>query len=133
MRITLRKPENLRVLKQYGYPAASDPTILIDVLISRFRYSGSFPHEVGIFIGYPAKDVIGFIEKGSRTLIYQGMWAVFGETGESLFLMNLYRQMERVAKNMLDISDDPHSFFDRLAGFMLDAKTLAHLNSVLFH
>jgi hypothetical protein len=47
-------------LKQYGYKRA-DSEYAISGLKERFALQTSFPHEIGLFLGYPLTDVIGFI------------------------------------------------------------------------
>ena len=53
-------PETKRFLLQKGYPA-SQPERCVALLAERMRTDEGFPHEVGLFLGYPAKDVEGFI------------------------------------------------------------------------
>lgn len=50
------------VLEQYGY-TNKQPAHCVAHLVHRLQEDSSFPHEVGIFLGYPIEDVIGFIEK----------------------------------------------------------------------
>ena len=40
--------------------------------------SESFPHEIGIFLGYPAEDVRGFVENGGCNYKLCGCWKVYG-------------------------------------------------------
>ncbi|MDO4851042.1 MAG: DUF3793 family protein [Actinomycetota bacterium] len=37
----------------------------------------TFPHEIGLFLGYPFDDVIGFIENEGRNFICCGCWKVY--------------------------------------------------------
>lgn len=37
----------------------------------------SFPHEIGLFLGYPIDDVIGFIENKGENYLCQGCWKVY--------------------------------------------------------
>ena len=37
----------------------------------------AFPHEIGVFLGYPLEDVLGFIENGGRNCLYCGCWKVY--------------------------------------------------------
>ena len=39
----------------------------------------SFPHEIGIFLGYPLADVSGFIENEGRNCKLIGPWKVYGD------------------------------------------------------
>ena len=38
-----------------------------------------FPHEIGIFLGYPLADVAGFISNKGRNCKYIGAWKVYGD------------------------------------------------------
>lgn len=42
------------------------------------RMAGEFPHEIGVFLGYPLDDVRGFIEnpRGGK---FSGAWKVYGD------------------------------------------------------
>ena len=50
----------LDFLKLYGYKS-TDVDYCINRLSQRLSLSADFPHEVGVFLGYPLDDVIGFI------------------------------------------------------------------------
>ena len=56
-------------------------------LIRRFRESGEFPHEVGLFLSYPPEDVKGFIDHRGGDFKCAGLWKVYGdeEKARSLF------------------------------------------------
>ena len=36
----------------------------------------SFPHELGLLLGYPVEDVLGFIRNEGRNYLYCGYWKV---------------------------------------------------------
>lgn len=68
-------------LKKYGYNPLNISSV-IDTLKSRFtgcNIDGKFPHEIGLFLGYPIKDVIGFIKNGGKNYVYSGYWKVYDE------------------------------------------------------
>lgn len=111
---TLSGPEERSFLAQYGYSAGG---MLEDFFVSLQGRcgTGNIPHEVGIFIGYPVKDVAGFIGRLPRTPVRNGNWQVFGDASESLFLMNLYRQAERIASDILDTCGNLQIFFDQIS------------------
>ena len=48
-------------------------------LIGRFRENGEFPHEIGVFLGYPPEDVCGFIENKACGHKCVGCWKVYGD------------------------------------------------------
>ncbi len=66
------------ILERYGY--TSDMTVgeCLDRLSERIGDSGSFPHEIGIFLGYPVEDVVGFIENKGENFKLCGAWKVYG-------------------------------------------------------
>ncbi|MBP1549929.1 MAG: DUF3793 family protein [Oscillospiraceae bacterium] len=66
------------VLKKYGYPKNVDIDECLDFLSARIRSSKDFPHEIGIFLGYPLEDVVGFIENKGENFKFCGCWKVYG-------------------------------------------------------
>lgn len=67
----------VEILRQYGY-AAEDPERCLELLGRRLESGGDFPHEIGLFLGYPAEDVRGFIE-GQADCKAVGAWKVYGD------------------------------------------------------
>ena len=66
------------LLREYGY-AVEDPERCLELLGSRIRSGGDFPHEIGLFLGYPAEDVRGFIEGRKEDCKAVGAWKVYGD------------------------------------------------------
>ena len=58
----LKQPAVVRLLAQAGYPVEAPFSLeqLLRCLSRRLRQSEGFPHEIGVFLGYPLEDVIGF-------------------------------------------------------------------------
>lgn len=54
-------------LKGCGYPAGSWQRQLKH-LSARLCLEGEFPHEIGIFLGYPLEDVEGFVRHKGKTI-----------------------------------------------------------------
>jgi len=48
-------------------------------LIDRLKTSLTFPHEIGLFLGYPAEDVKGFIDNKAANYKFVGCWKVYGD------------------------------------------------------
>lgn len=71
------------ILERYGY--TSDMTVgkCLDRLSERIGDSGSFPHEIGIFLGYPVEDVVGFIENKGENFKFCGAWKVYGSVEDA--------------------------------------------------
>ena len=74
----MKHPAAERILKAAGYDT-SDPEGAIAFLRERFR-TERCPHEVGIFLGYPAEDVAGFIANNGMNALASGIWKVYSDT-----------------------------------------------------
>lgn len=121
MAMTLSDTKNLSLLSTLGYPVGPDIDDLLAFLRERFAVE-KIPHEVGVFIGYPLKDVKGFMEKLPRTPVHRGDWTVFGDAAESLEKMSLYRKAEEFAGKILDVCEDLQTFFDLFVAHARDGK-----------
>ncbi|MBQ8009993.1 MAG: DUF3793 family protein [Oscillospiraceae bacterium] len=74
----LADPQAREMLTACGYPADGDLEVCLAVLSERIRKNGDFPHEIGIFLGYPLEDVVGFIENHGENFKLCGCWKVYG-------------------------------------------------------
>jgi len=110
---TLQSPENMACLARYGYRDIDQFEAHLARLKQNFAQR-DFPHEIGIFIGYPAKDVIGFIEKAAPTAVPRGDWQVFGDAGESVSRMQLYRNVFHTAGKIFDRCDNVQMFYHEI-------------------
>ncbi|MDF2908886.1 MAG: hypothetical protein K0R34_4207 [Herbinix sp.] len=68
-------------LESYGYSVKKEQLASVLGLLGR-RYrnywiTGEFPHEIGIFLGYPLTDVEAFIRNQGRNYLLCGMWKVY--------------------------------------------------------
>ncbi|MFZ5965766.1 MAG: DUF3793 family protein [Bacillota bacterium] len=74
----LRDARNLKFLKTIGYPLEYDFENYLNTLVEKIR-SGNIPDEIGIFLGYPLKDVIGFIGHPALKLTKVNGWRIYGD------------------------------------------------------
>lgn len=91
----LRQPEVVSFLSKYGYES-SDTESCIHRLKERLFQYACFPHEIGVFLGYPIEDVIGFIENGGRNCKCCGIWKVYCNEGEKIQLFDKLKKCTRV-------------------------------------
>ena len=63
-------------MNEYGYPMGSLSDCL-NYLRQRIALTQSFPHEIGLFLGYPIEDVAEFIKNQGRNCKYCGIWKVY--------------------------------------------------------
>lgn len=66
-----------RLLSENGYSAGSCENCILQ-LIRRMRQQESFPHEIGLFLGYPPEDVEGFMRNNACGCKCVGCWKVYG-------------------------------------------------------
>ncbi len=90
-----RKEEIRELLAPLGYEITK-PSRCIAKLMRRLRETDSFPHEIGLFLGYPAEDVEGFIKKGAEHSKYTGCWKVYGDVEKSKKLFEKYDRCTNV-------------------------------------
>jgi hypothetical protein len=88
LRRHLEHGEARRFLRRLGYPAGKGLDGCLKVLQERFR--GGCPHEIGLFLGIPLKDVLGFMGLSREPLSCRGEWCVFGDAAQSLGAMRRF-------------------------------------------
>ncbi len=74
-------------LEFYGYVNIRTLNQYLRYLKIRMSLQKGFPHEIGVFLGYPLEDVKGFIENSGRHFKMSGLWKVYSDTkrAEKLF------------------------------------------------
>lgn len=89
----LREYDVTELLKKLGYIKLS-MTEVIKEFQNRYRaYMKNgmfFPHELGIFLGYPIEDVEGFIKNRGENYLYAGYWKVYRDVEEKKLLFDAY-------------------------------------------
>jgi len=66
------------LLRCHGYCTGSCEHC-VGQLARKLRASQTFPHEIGLFLGYPPEDVQGFICQGPDCCKCTGCWKVYGD------------------------------------------------------
>ncbi len=89
----LAMPKNLRILERYGYEPGMTMTAMFNRLAARMARSGGFPHEIGVFLGYPPEDVEGFIVHSGKNYCFRGCWKVYGDAAEAKQLFSVYEHV----------------------------------------
>lgn len=82
LREILSNPPVRAFLRRLGYPDA-DCGALLAHLSRRLRFREEFPHEIGVFLGYPLEDVTGFMKHHGQNYTYCGCWKVYGNPAEA--------------------------------------------------
>lgn len=87
--------EAAELLEKYGY-AADAPDKCIVRLSRRLKEAEGFPHEIGLFLGYPPEDVKGFIENRAGGYKCSGCWKVYGNELEAKCRFEKFRECTRI-------------------------------------
>lgn len=70
------------------------------------RYQVECPHELGVFLGIPLPDVLGFIKFKGKKAVAAGYWKVYHDVGGKLALFARYQEAKR---NFIDFVTDGNS------------------------
>lgn len=91
----LADPLAARLLRRHGYPAGAALEDTLRVLKERIATQRDFPHEIGLFLGYPPADVAGFIRHKGSGYKLCGLWKVYGDVAHAQALSSEYDSCSR--------------------------------------
>ena len=80
-----------QILQQAGYESITANRCVLE-LIRRLSLREDFPHEIGLFLGYPPEDVQGFIENKGAGYKCVGCWKVYGDEQAARETFDRYRR-----------------------------------------
>lgn len=92
LRRIMGEQANRRFLERQGYPADADLPQLLERLSDRLCLEEAYPHEIGLFLGYPLEDVVGFIENRGRNYTFCGYWKAYGDPAAARRRFAQYRR-----------------------------------------
>ena len=81
----------MKILKSKNYPVEDCNRCVIE-LVRRLNMDDVFPHEIGLFLGYPSEDVEGFICNGAKNAKCVGTWKVYGDENAAKRKFEQYKQ-----------------------------------------
>lgn len=99
----LSRPETRKLLNKMGYFSSDiyELLYLFSVKYRRFVIGiDEFPHEMGIFLGYPIEDVVGFIENKGKNFLCTGYWKVYEDAPAKT---RLFRSFEQAKETMITL------------------------------
>ena len=91
----LRQDQVRAFLQKLGYETACRRSLLRR-LRERVREAEEFPHEIGLFLGYPLGDVVGFIENRGRNCKSCGLWKVYCDPQSAEMTFKKFRKCTQV-------------------------------------
>lgn len=91
----LQKPGVAEFLSSRGY-LYTDTDHAVAMLRRRLEKGREFPHEIGLFLGYPLEDVTAFIKNGGKNSICTGCWKVYYNEQEAKRMFAKFRKCRDV-------------------------------------
>lgn len=91
----LQQADVREFLSTYGYADCEIENCLWHLKERLYNYN-CFPHEIGIFLGYPLPDVIGFIQNKGKDCKCCGLWKVYCNECETIKLFEKLKKCTRV-------------------------------------
>ena len=106
----LRVHRAARYLKNAGYTSLNVADA-VETLRRRVVCEESFPHEIGLFLGYPVGDVEEFVKNRGRNCKYCGFWKVYCDEEKTIALfarfkrcINVYMSQWRDGKSVAQLT-----------------------------
>ena len=87
----LEDRQAVQILRYFGYRELRVEPCLCQ-LLSRCQEYEEFPHEIGLFLGYPPEDVLGFIQNKAQNQKCTGFWKVYGDPKSAQKTFDMYRR-----------------------------------------
>ncbi|MDO5292706.1 MAG: DUF3793 family protein [bacterium] len=99
----LENKENQKFLETEGYHNFTLEQVLYRMEVRlqrchRLTENNLFPHEIGILLGYPLQDVIGYIKNQGKEALASGYWKVYSNVIKA---KNMFLQYDEARKAML--------------------------------
>ena len=92
----LSDSESVKMLEELGYSNGSLASFISQL---RTRLLGeSFPHEIGLFLGYPCEDVRAFMRSSRDGCQYVGTWKAYGNVERAKSAHERFRKCTKVYK-----------------------------------
>lgn len=101
----LKQERVSRFLAENGYHGESLLKMLERLALRLWQYDRSlrkYPHEIGVFLGYPLGDVTGFMENEGKNYAHLGYWKVYHDVPGALRLFERYdREREQAVEELI--------------------------------
>lgn len=109
LKACLMNDEAQNLLKKYGYDT-SDFYGMLEIFLKHYKVYAKtgegYPHEIGIFLGYPAEDVEGFIENDGKNFLCTGYWKVYEDMPAKIKLFEKYERARETSIQLISYGAD---------------------------
>ena len=96
----LRSKEVSDYLREFGYRRDDFISNLIRLhqrMNGFYNKMKEFPHEVGVFLGYPICDIKGFLENKGERYLHSGYWKIYGNLEDTRKKFLSYDEAREIA------------------------------------
>ncbi|MBE5879765.1 MAG: DUF3793 family protein [Lachnospiraceae bacterium] len=100
LRTDFENEQSKALLKEFGY-TIYDADRCVAELSRRLKSYQEFPHEIGLFLGYPPEDVAGFIKNRAGGSQFTGYWKVYGNLEQAKKTFAKYEKCTEVYQKQL--------------------------------
>ena len=96
----LARPEAEAILREKGYPC-EHPQQCVPCLVRHLEADAEFPHEIGLFLGYPPSDVRCFMDDPREGVRCVGCWKVYGNVEEAEKTFEQFRRCTAIYRKQM--------------------------------
>lgn len=118
----LNQKEVKELFEGFGYYNL-DLYAIIQLLRKRYdaymKCKTEFPHELGLMLGYPTEDVLGFIENNGKNYLYSGYWKVYGNVSEKI---SLFERFEQAKEQVIQLISNGVGIVEIIADYQKENK-----------
>ena len=87
------------ILQKHGYDENRINSCIVK-LIGRLKQNSEFPHEIGLFLGYPPEDVKAFIEHRDEGCKCVGCWKVYSDENAARKSFEKFKKCTRIYRKL---------------------------------
>lgn len=98
----LAEPWARCLLSALGYQPQHGIEECLRTLANRIAAADEFPHEIGVFLGYPQEDIVGFIANKGENCKLCGCWKVYGCAESAKRTFSNYDKCRKFLSNRLE-------------------------------
>ncbi len=105
-------------LQSCGY--RSELTLETALSDLKTRYQAGCPHEIGIFLGIPLPDVLGFIDNRGKKALAGGYWKVYHDPAPKLALFSRYQEAKSCFVRFMMAGNGPEDYLLRKIAVIIE-------------
>ncbi len=94
-------------LSEIGYNMNASLKEVLQTLFNKIVCEKEFPHEIGIFLGYPLEDIEGFVKHQGKNCKMFGYWKVYGDEHKA---RTLFTEYDRCKEKLISLYKQGMSF-----------------------